>query len=562
MPATRPGAKGASRTPSRLRGQEGGRPGPSRARGGTTRLGAGGARRSASAAGERPRPTGRWSLSLGMKFALLVGGLIAVVVLFWGWAISSIARSSLEQRIIRDGAVTLKAVALYGRLLLEGKEGATHKDLESLAAKGTELFDVVISGPDASGQKVTYTMRGPGRGYGLGAAEDIDMDLGIGIRVSSTFVVINKRRGVPVIDLSDYRIRGSGGADIGTARVLIDASRVSDVLGGLRLRIAGLGMVFLAIGVAASFFLGAQIAKPAKVLIADMERVAQGDYEHGTQAVSGDEIGKIADQFNHMTQALRELREKGKDAERLGLELDAASEIQASLLPSRIPSLPGYDVFPFYRSAKEVGGDYYDFFPIDREKLAMVVADVSGKGIPGSMVMATTRTTLRILGPECGTAAETLRQTNKLVAKDMSRGMFVTVIFAMLNVRAREMTVCSAGHNPMVIYRERTGKCDLVNPAGIALGFDKGPVFDRTLKDYSTRLELGDRVVMYTDGVVEAMNENQDEYGDQRFYEFVRDHARMRSKDFALAVVRDIERHRGAAEQHDDITISTFRVMT
>ena len=487
-----------------------------------------------------------------MKFALLVGGLIAVVVLFWGWAISSTARGAMEQQVIMKGADTLKAVAIYGRLLLEGREGATHKDLESLAAKRTDLFDVVISGTDASGQTVTYTMRGPERGsYGLAAPQDIDMDLGMGIRVSSTFVVINKRRGVPVIDLSGYRIKGSSGADIGTARVL----------SGLMLRIAGFGMVFLAIGVAASFLLGALIAKPAKTLIADMERVAQGDYEHGTQAVSGDEIGEIAAQFNHMTQALRELREKGKDVERLGLELDAASEIQASLLPPKIPNIPGYDVFPFYRSAKEVGGDYYDFFPIDREKLAMVVADVSGKGIPGSMVMATTRTTLRILGPECETAAETLRQTNKLVAKDMSRGMFVTVIFAMLNVRAREMTVCSAGHNPMVVYRERTGKCELVNPAGIALGFDKGPVFDRTLKEYSTRLEPGDRVVMYTDGVVEAMNENQDEYGDQRFYDFAREHARMRSKDFALAVVRDIERHRGAADQHDDITISTFRVM-
>ncbi len=242
-------------------------------------------------------------------------------------------------------------------------------------------------------------------------------------------------------------------------------------------------------------------------------------------------------------------------------ELGAAAEVQASLLPEKIPQIPGYDMFPYYRSAKDVGGDYYDFFPIDREHLGVVVADVSGKGIPGAMVMASTRTLLRVLGPSCGTAAETLRQTNMHIARLVKRGMFVTAIFAVLNVYTHEMEVCSAGHNPMVVYVERKGRCATLNPSGIALGFDKGPIFDRTLKASKLVLEPGDRVVMYTDGVVEAMNSQNEQYGEERFYRFCLTHARMRSRDFVRALVRDLDQHKGDAEQHDDITIATIRML-
>lgn len=241
-------------------------------------------------------------------------------------------------------------------------------------------------------------------------------------------------------------------------------------------------------------------------------------------------------------------------------ELGVAAEVQACLLPSKKPQLPGYDLYSYYRPAKEVGGDYYDFFPIDNERLGIVIADVSGKGIPGAMVMAATRTLLRVLGPQCGSPAETFRQANYYVSRDVARGMFVTAILAMLNVRTGEMTMCSAGHNPAVVYLERKGACRLWNPEGIALGFDKGPTFDRVLRESKLQFEPGDRVVMYTDGVVEAMNSRNQQYGEARFYRFVLDHARMSSKEFVWELVRDLEEHTGRADQYDDITIVTLRL--
>ena len=257
----------------------------------------------------------------------------------------------------------------------------------------------------------------------------------------------------------------------------------------------------------------------------------------------------------------RQAKQAKKAKAEFDRELGAAAEVQASLLPPKIPQIPGYDIYAYYRSAKEVGGDYYDFFPLDAQRLGLVVADVSGKGVPGAMVMASTRTLLRVLGPMSGSCAETLKQTNFHVARDVRRGMFVTAIMAVLTVETRQMTVCSAGHNPMVVYKERAQKCGILNPGGIALGFDKGPNFDRILKESTITLEPGDRVVLYTDGVVEAMNAKHEEYGEDRFYQFVLTHARMTSKDFVRALVRDLDDHKGKAEQHDDITIATIRLL-
>ncbi len=501
-----------------------------------------------------PRGTAIKGLSLGMKFAALVAGLMAAVMLLWGWVVSRAARDRLEEQIVQKGVGTARALSLHGRTVLEkvaAGEPVMWHGLETLG--GGDLLDAAIK---PHGSTAAYKMRKTELQF-VGEKENRP---GYG-KFTVTRRTTRTDRGIrPAIEIS-APVKGKDNQQLGEVRVLIDAKRVEVALSDLWMRMVGTGLIFLVLGVGASLFLGMQVAKPAKMLMEDMEFVAHGNYDHVARATSGDEIGRLAHQFNYMTWAVRELHAKEKESERITSELDTAQEIQANLLPQKIPQIPGLEMFPFYRSAKEVGGDYYDFFPIDGERLALVVADVSGKGIPGSMVMASTRTILRILGPQCATAGELLRQTNSLVAKDIRRGMFVTAIFALLNVRTKEMTVCSAGHNPMVLYRERTASIELVNPNGIALGFDGGPIFDRTLQETVTKLEPGDCVVMYTDGVVEAMDPKGDEYGDDRFYAFVKEHARMRSRDLVQATIKDLDAHKGTADQHDDITIVTFRVL-
>ena len=253
------------------------------------------------------------------------------------------------------------------------------------------------------------------------------------------------------------------------------------------------------------------------------------------------------------------LSEQLEEMEVLKKDLDVASQVQVNFLPKQVPQFPNLDISAFYRPSKEVGGDYYDFIHISSNRLAMTVADVSGKGIAGSMVMAMFRSVLRLCAPANIRARDTLIKTNELASRDIKRGMFVTCLYTILNLEQFDLRVCSAGHNPLVLWRQKTRSIHLINPNGIAIGFDKGPVFENIIKEQRFHLEPGDRIVLYTDGVVEAMNVREEMYGEERFYRRVQSLSEEPSGRLIDGLVEDLDRFTEGAGQSDDITILTLR---
>jgi serine phosphatase RsbU (regulator of sigma subunit) len=317
----------------------------------------------------------------------------------------------------------------------------------------------------------------------------------------------------------------------------------------------------IAIGAGVSLLLASQVTNPVQRLVEDIEIVASGDLQHRTHAVSSDEIGILAKTFDIMTQKISLAHDQEMQHQAREHELNIATEIQSNLLPKKIPSLPGFDLGAFYRPSKEVGGDYYDFIEIDDDNLGVIVADVAGKGIPGSMVMTMARSLIRMESVRNLSPADIFVKTNRVIAQDIKRGMFVTAMYVVINTRTQSLTVASAGHNPMVLYRAAQGKCSLINPKGIALGFDKGQIFERTITEEKVKLEPGDRVVLYTDGVPEAMSPTQEEFSEKRFYKLVQDNGGKNSNQFVNLLVSTLEQWRGGSEQSDDITICTFRLL-
>jgi len=144
---------------------------------------------------------------------------------------------------------------------------------------------------------------------------------------------------------------------------------------------------------------------------------------------------------------------------------------------------------------------------------------------------------------------------------DIKRGMFVTVFYMILSLQKAILSVVSAGHNPMVLWRKASNTCHLVNPNGLALGIDKGPLFEKTLKEQKIQLFKGDRFVLYTDGVIESMNLKHEQFGQNRFYLRVKQLADKSSSEFLSLLVNEVEAHQGEAPQHDDITIVTGRTV-
>lgn len=347
----------------------------------------------------------------------------------------------------------------------------------------------------------------------------------------------------------------------GVARVMLDTVKVKEAEDAVFFTTFLILAVAILVSIIISLLLSRSIIKPIQMLVKDMSIVSTGNLDHKTVPRSSDEVGYLATTFNQLTQSLKVAHEAEVKKEKMEHELNVGREIQQSLLPKVLPPIPGYDYDAFYKAANEVGGDYYDLILVDKKamKLGIVVADVSGKGIPGSMLMTVMRTIINIAGVGNPSCANCLAKTNRFLADRIKRGMFITSFYSILDCRNHTMRYSSAGHNPMLVYRARTKEIEKFNPPGIALGFDKGPLFEKTLKEHELKLEKGDRFLMFTDGVVEAMNEKREEFSDERLLDFLTVNANLTSKDFIGKLVSALEKHQGKAPQHDDITIVTFR---
>jgi serine phosphatase RsbU (regulator of sigma subunit)/anti-sigma regulatory factor (Ser/Thr protein kinase) len=360
--------------------------------------------------------------------------------------------------------------------------------------------------------------------------------------------------------------------DIGVA-ILDGNRRFGEVHIGLRedvirqavrdqqVHLAVLGLLVLAVGVAGSWLLIKIIISPMRVLTEGVMAIGEGKLDHRINLTGTDEFGRIAAAFNEMTSSLTRAQQGKIEQEALKKELEVAKEIQRTLLPRAMPALEGYDLGDYYLAAKDVGGDYYDFIQVDRKHMGICVADVSGKGVPGSLVMTMIRTSLRGEARNNLSPAKVLGLVNEFVMDDMKKGMFVTLFYLVLDAHKREIRFACAGHDPLVLYRAATQKTYLLKPRGFPLGIqlsDRGQ-FARSLTEEKVHLSKGDILVAYTDGIVEAMNDRREQFGMDRFLSLVRLHHELPAAEFVQKVKEAVAAFTGEAPQFDDITLVAIK---
>lgn len=222
----------------------------------------------------------------------------------------------------------------------------------------------------------------------------------------------------------------------------------------------------------------------------------------------------LADQGALVINHVRLISE-AREQERLQRELKIAHDIQQRLLPDRCPTIPGFEIGAYGSPATEVGGDYYDFFEVDKDHLGIVVADVSGKGVHAALVVAMMRSAFRMQARNNLNVREVLQGVNEFMGKDLPREMFITCIYGILEVSTRRFTWARAGHEPLVVAHP-DDSTDVIAPAGFALGVLESPDFDQLLEIDTVTLQSGDRILLFTDGLTEAMNASGEEFGMQR----------------------------------------------
>ena len=318
--------------------------------------------------------------------------------------------------------------------------------------------------------------------------------------------------------------------------------------------------VFVA-GVLLIYLLVAIFVKPIQELTDGVRAIGEGSLEDEIKIDGPEEIGEIARAFNEITAKFRVAQKNVVEQERLQKEMQVAQEIQHSLLPRIVPKISGYDIASFYRAAKEVGGDYYDFVNVDEDAIGVVVADVSGKGVPGSLVMTMIRTALRMEARGNHSAAEVMAKMNDFVTEDMKKGMFVTIFYVILDSKNRIISYSSAGHNPMVLYRAESDETFFLNPRGFPVGISlpDNSLFRRSIDVEKIKLKKDDMLVIYTDGVTEAMNESRAQYGEERLIQLIKKYGRIPPADFIDRLSEDVRNFTGDHPQNDDITVVAIK---
>ncbi|MEI8292581.1 MAG: SpoIIE family protein phosphatase [bacterium] len=239
----------------------------------------------------------------------------------------------------------------------------------------------------------------------------------------------------------------------------------------------------------------------------------------------------------------------------LDRDLEIARDIQRILLPDVDPVFPGYELSAVSFAARHVSGDYFDYIPLGSDRLGVAIADVSGKGIPASLIMAMCRGVLRREATATDSASDVLKRVNAQLYPDIKEDMFISMAYLILEDAEGRVALARAGHDAPLLYRAATGLVEKLSPKGMALGIDSGEVFNRVCADLRLVMEAGDCILLYTDGATEAMNHEGLEYGLERLAEALRVSAPHGAAGVVRHVAEDVRSLTGADFKHDDFTL-------
>jgi sigma-B regulation protein RsbU (phosphoserine phosphatase) len=234
-------------------------------------------------------------------------------------------------------------------------------------------------------------------------------------------------------------------------------------------------------------------------------------------------------------------------------DLTSAHDLQMSMLPASCPEVEGYQIAASSTPAQEVGGDFFDFFKIGERKVGLIIGDVTGKSVTGALIMSASRSVFRMLFEEELSVGETMIRANRRIKQDIKSGMFVALLYAVHDVADGSVGLCSAGQTQPLLLSAKTAEATLVETVGDT--FPLGILDEANYEETQLQMEPGDKVVYYTDGIVEAMNKHKDMYGFERLHEVVNSSPAETAEALMKDIIKDVSDFTGAAPQHDDLTI-------
>lgn len=372
-----------------------------------------------------------------------------------------------------------------------------------------------------------------------------------GVRVYRTV------QGIEVLDMS-HPIAVKGKV-IGRARVAVSRESIRQAVARAGRGLALMSTGILALGLGGLLLMVSLVVGPLGRITADIEAIGNGDLDRRIDTYRRDEVGQIAQAVRLMAAKLKVARERLIEQERMKRELQIARDIQQALLPAALPRLPGLELAARYRAAAEVGGDYYDLIEAGPDRLWLIVADVSGKGVGGSMVMTMLRSIVRLEGGRARSPGRLLKAVDAALQHDIPEGMFVTLFCALLEPKAGRLRYCRAGHNPAYLFRPGEGRLTALKARGQPLGISFGGEGVGGIEEGEAAFGEGDLLVAYTDGIIEASDAEGRQFGEAGLEQAILESGRLSPDQLADEVMARLESYTGGRPQSDDVTLLVAR---
>ena len=295
----------------------------------------------------------------------------------------------------------------------------------------------------------------------------------------------------------------------------------------------------------------------------DMGNIRQamnnGAFDFATKPIDLDDLSVTIEKAIEQIHYIKEMQKEHNELTGIKGDLAVAREIQQAILPRIFPPFPEeantLDIAADMNAAKDVGGDFYDFFRIDNDRIGFTIADVSGKGVPAAIFMAVARTLIRATGIRGVSPAECMTYINALLSQESVNYMFVTVFYGIYNIRTGEVTYSNAGHNPPYLMKADGS----VEELPLSKDIVAGAIDDYEFTEDTLKLEKGDTLLLFTDGVTEAIDKDEKDYGDERLRKLLSQSTKLSCLEIVDKVKADVKAFVGEAEQSDDITLLALK---
>jgi len=313
---------------------------------------------------------------------------------------------------------------------------------------------------------------------------------------------------------------------------------------------------YMVISIIGAVILSMIIIRPIKKISYGASVIGKGDFSYRIDVNSSDELGMLAAEFNQMTEMIRESKDKEIESRIMNEQLEIARDIQEGLNPMGYYNKNGIQIKGSTKAAKGVGGDYFDYIDIDENRVCALISDVSGKGVPASLVMVMIRTVFTsYISRKDIDCASVVKAINDSLSADFAIDKFATLFFMIYNRATEELSFANAGHGPLFCYRASENVCTRTSLDGVPIGIME----EVDYKQAKVKFHPRDVVVLYTDGITEMRNSVKEEYGLHRVHKLLMANHAMNADEFLDLLINDVEIFRGETPPHDDTTAMVFK---